>query len=67
MALTSCRTCSLATSGARIKSDANSEFMTRWKTGEGFVLIDAATVIAISDAVLEHFFDQVASYPAAAR
>lgn len=44
----------LMIAGARIKADANPEFTTKWKTDAGFVLIDAATIIAISDAVLAH-------------
>lgn len=44
----------LLIAGARIKADANPEFTTKWKTSAGFVLIDAATIIAISDAVLAH-------------
>lgn len=45
----------LLIAGARIKADANSEFTTKWKTSTGVrVLIDAATIIAISEAVLAH-------------
>lgn len=44
----------LMIAGARIKADANPEFTTKWKTAGGFVPIDAATIIAISDAVLSH-------------
>lgn len=44
----------LLIAGARIKADANPEFTTKWKTDGGFVLIDAATIIAVSDAVLAH-------------
>jgi hypothetical protein len=44
----------LLIAGARIKADANPEFTTKWKSDSGFVLIDAATIIAISDAVLAH-------------
>jgi hypothetical protein len=40
--------------GARIKAEANLEFTTKWKAAGGFVPIDAATIIAISDAVLAH-------------
>lgn len=41
--------------GARVKADADANFTTQWKalTGE-FITIDAATIIAISDAVLAH-------------
>jgi len=44
----------LMITGARIKADADPDFTTRWKTAAGFATIDAATVIAISDAVLAH-------------
>jgi hypothetical protein len=44
----------LMIAGARIKADANPEFTTNWKTGSGFILLDAATIIALSDAVLAH-------------
>lgn len=41
--------------GARIKAGADPDFTTDWKTAAGeFVTIDAATVIAISDAILDH-------------
>ena len=45
----------LMISGARIKADKDPEFTTRWKTDSGaFITLDAATIIAISDAVLAH-------------
>lgn len=45
-------------SGARVAAEANSVFTTQWKAGDGvFVTIDAAAVIAISDAVLAHVSD----------
>lgn len=41
--------------GARIKADANPDFTTQWKTAGGsFFKLDAAMLIAVSDAVLEH-------------
>lgn len=41
--------------GARVKADADANFTTQWKLPSGeFVSIDAATLIAISDAVLAH-------------
>lgn len=41
--------------GARLKADADAGFTTQWKAGAAvFVTIDAATIIAISDAVLAH-------------
>lgn len=40
--------------GARIKASEDPGFSTRWKTASGFVVIDAATILAISDAVLAH-------------
>lgn len=41
--------------GARIKADRDAAFTTQWKVASGdFVTIDAATIIAISDAVLSH-------------
>lgn len=47
----------LLIAGARIKADANPGFTTKWKTASGFVPIDAATIITISDAVLAHVND----------
>ncbi len=44
----------LLIASARIKADSNPEFTTKWKTGSGFILLDAATIIALSDAVLAH-------------
>jgi hypothetical protein len=43
-----------ASTSRHFKADENPEFTTKWKTDSGFVLIDAATIIAISDAVLAH-------------
>ncbi|MCM2433223.1 DUF4376 domain-containing protein [Agrobacterium rosae] len=44
--------------GARIKADGDENFTTPWKTPDGtFTRIDAATIIAISDAVLDHVAD----------
>jgi hypothetical protein len=41
--------------GARVKADADANFTTQWKLPSGdFLTIDAATLIAISDAVLAH-------------
>lgn len=40
--------------GARIKADADGGYTLRWKTSAGFQTLDAATIIAISDAVLAH-------------
>lgn len=40
--------------GARVKADADPNFTTEWKTPAGFQTINAATIIAISDAVLAH-------------
>lgn len=42
-------------SGARVASESNPNFSTEWKTAEGaFVTVDAAMVVAISDAMLAH-------------
>ena len=41
--------------GARVKADADPNFTTEWKTPAGtFATVNAATIIAISDAVLAH-------------
>ncbi|HEV2504394.1 MAG TPA: DUF4376 domain-containing protein [Mesorhizobium sp.] len=40
--------------GARVKADGDPNFTTEWKTPAGFATINAAAVIAISDAVLAH-------------
>lgn len=41
--------------GARIKAENDPNFSTQWKGADGeFVQVDAATIIAISDAVLAH-------------
>lgn len=40
--------------GARIKASDDAGFTTQWKTPDGFVTLDAAALIAISDAVLAH-------------
>jgi hypothetical protein len=41
--------------GARIKADGDATFTTPWKTPDGtFTRIDAPTIIAVSDAVLNH-------------
>lgn len=40
--------------GARVKADADPAFTTQWKASDGFVTIDAATIIGISNAVLAH-------------
>jgi hypothetical protein len=45
----------LLIAGARIKADAKPEFTTKFKAADGSrILIGAATVIAISDAVADH-------------
>ncbi len=44
----------LMITGARVKADKDAAFTTNWKTPAGFVEIDAATIIAISNAVLDH-------------
>lgn len=44
----------LLIAGARIKADSDPEFTTKWKTPSGRVQLDAATIIAMSDAVLAH-------------
>lgn len=42
-------------SGARIKADKDPAFTTKWKGPDGtFITIGAATIIAVSDAVLDH-------------
>ena len=42
-------------SGARVAAQGNPEFSTQWKTATGdFLMVDAATIIAVSDAVLDH-------------
>lgn len=42
-------------SGARVAAQDNPEFSTQWKTATGdFLMVDAATIIAVSDAVLDH-------------
>lgn len=42
-------------SGARVAAQNDPEFSTQWKSADGtFVTIDAAAVIAISDAMLAH-------------
>ena len=42
-------------SGARVAAQGNPDFVTEWKGGDGsFVTIDAATIIIISDAMLQH-------------
>ncbi|WP_158259802.1 DUF4376 domain-containing protein [Phyllobacterium phragmitis] len=42
-------------SGARVAAQSNPEFTTDWKSQDGtFVTIDAAAVVAISDAILAH-------------
>lgn len=40
--------------GARMIADANPAFTTQWKAGDGFVTIDAPTIIAMSDAIFAH-------------
>lgn len=41
--------------GARVKAEANSNYqVTDWKVGEEFVTLNAATIIAISDALNDH-------------
>ncbi len=41
--------------GARVKAQADTTFVTHWKTADGsFFPLDAATIIALSDAVLAH-------------
>ena len=45
----------LMLSGARIKADNDPTFTTKWKGSDGsFIVIDAPTIIAISDVVLDH-------------
>ncbi|MEN5297536.1 DUF4376 domain-containing protein [Brucella sp. TWI559] len=42
-------------SGARVAAESNLEFATQWKTATGdFLMVDAASIIAVSDAVLDH-------------
>lgn len=42
-------------SGPRVAAQNDPEFSTQWKSADGtFVTIDAAAVIAISDAMLAH-------------
>lgn len=42
-------------SGARVAAQSNPEFSTQWKAATGdFLMVDAATIIAVSDAVLNH-------------
>lgn len=44
--------------GARVKADGDPAFTTRWKAPDGsFATIDAATIILISDAMLQHVAD----------
>ena len=38
----------------RIKADQDANYTVDWKTQNGFVTLDAPTIIAISDAVLKH-------------
>ena len=40
--------------GARVKASDDPDFTTQWKTEAGFVTLDAAALIAVSDAVLQH-------------
>lgn len=41
--------------GARLAAESDSEFTTEWKGVDGtFVTIDAPTIIAVSNAILEH-------------
>lgn len=40
--------------GARIAAVADGNFTTQWKTQAGFVTLDAATIIVMSNAVLAH-------------
>ena len=40
--------------GARVKATDDPDFTTQWKTESGFVTLDAAALIAVSDAVLAH-------------
>lgn len=40
--------------GARIKADSDVNHTVRFKTGAGFVTLDAAQIVTVSDAVLEH-------------
>lgn len=44
----------LMLSGARIAAMADPAYATRWKTPAGWVDLDAATIIALSDAVQAH-------------
>lgn len=44
----------LMISGARQGAEANAEFTTQWKAPSGFITLDAAQIIAISNAVLAH-------------
>lgn len=40
--------------GASAAADRSADFTTQWKTDAGFVVLDASTIIAISNAVLAH-------------
>lgn len=41
--------------GARMAAEADPDFTTDWKAADGsFVTIDAATIVAVSNAVLAH-------------
>jgi hypothetical protein len=44
----------LMISGARQAAESNPAFTTQWKTSAGFITLDAATIIAVSNAVLTH-------------
>ena len=44
----------LMISGARQAAESDAAFTTQWKTSDGFVTLDATTIIAISNTVLAH-------------
>jgi hypothetical protein len=53
--------------GVRIRASANPSYTVNWKTSEGFVLLNAATIITISDTVADHVqacFDAEAQHAA---
>lgn len=38
----------------RVKAESDPDFTVNWKTSNGFMMLDAATIISLSDAVLAH-------------
>lgn len=44
----------LMIAGARMKAEGDSGFTTKWKTSDGRIALDAATIITVSNAVLTH-------------